>query len=644
MKYRLSISCLLVAAILPTFAQTPENLVVEGIPPFSAELKSDAGRYLEFRAASFADWHPQRREMLIVTRFADTAQMHWVKMPGGARQQLTFSSEPVSGGGFDPLAGKFMVFGQDAGGGEFFQLYRFDFADGKVTLLTDGKSRNVGGFYSRASGQIAYTSTRRNGRDNDIFIVNPRDPKSDHLLAQVQGGGWSVMAGSPDDSKLLLGEYISINESKLHLCDARSGAMELITPATSEKISWSSGVFAHDGKSLFVATDKDSEFQRLCRFDLATKKLTPLVTGIRGDVESWDLSDNGKLLAFTSNEEGVSKLHLLDARSGEELRTPKLPLGVMSGVRWHKNNRDLAFTFSSAKSPSDVYSLDVKTGKVERWTESETGGLNPENFVEPKLVRFKSFDGLEISGFLYRPDSKKFPGRRPVLVNIHGGPEGQTRPGFQARNNFYANELGVALFYPNVRGSSGYGKTFLTLDNGFKREDTVRDIGAFLDWIARDSTLDKNRVAVIGGSYGGYMSLACMTHFSEGLRCGIDIVGISNFLTFLKNTQDYRRDLRRVEYGDERDPAMADFLGKISPANQSTKITKPLLVVQGLNDPRVPASESEQMVKAIRDHGGKVWFLMAKDEGHGFQKKRNVDFLFLSTVAFLKENLLNSGN
>jgi dipeptidyl aminopeptidase/acylaminoacyl peptidase len=640
MKLFSILSSLAFAATLG-FAQTPENLVVEGIPPLTKELKADAGRYLEFRGASFADWHPTKREMLITTRFGDTTQMHWVRRPGGARKQLTFSPEPVSGGSFEPHAGEFMVIGQDTGGGEFFQLYRFDFADGKLTLLTDGKSRNVGGQWAKKSGQMAYTSTRRNGRDTDIYLMNPRDPKGDRLLAQVQGGGWSVMAWSPDESKLLLGEYISVNESKLHLCDARSGAMKLITPITAEKISWTAGIFARDGKSLFVTTDKDSEFQRLCRFDPATKKLTPLTSKIRGDVVGIDLSDDGKLLAFVTNEEGVSVLHLVDAISGKELPVPKLPRAVIYGLKWHKNSRDLAFVVNSAKSPSDVHSLDVKTGKVERWTESETGGLNPENFVEPELIRIKSFDGLEISGFLYRPNTKKFPGPRPVLMNIHGGPEGQSRPTFQAQNNYFVNELGIALLVPNVRGSSGYGKTFLTLDNGFKREDTVRDIGLFLDWIARDSRLDKSRVAVIGGSYGGYMSLASMTHYSKDrLRCGIDIVGISNFKTFLKNTQDYRRDLRRAEYGDERDARMAEFLEKISPANQPEKIAKPLFVIQGLNDPRVPASESEQMVKAIRDRGGEVWYLLAKDEGHGFQKKPNQDFMFLSIVMFLKEHLL----
>lgn len=631
---------LLATAALPLLAQVPENLVIDGLPPLEDKLKRDTARYLEFRAAALADWHPRRREMLIATRFADTSQLHSVKTPGGARRQLTFFSEPVNGGSFDPDTGEFMVFGQDSGGGEFYQLYRFDFADGQVTMLTDGKSRNVGGPWAHRNGLLAYTSTRRNGRDNDLYVLNVREPQRGRMLAQVSGGGWSVMAWSPDDSQLLVGEYLSFNESRLYLCNAATGAMELITPATGEKVSWGAGVFARDGRSLFVTTDKDSEFQRLCRFDLKTRQLTPLSEAIRGDVEGLDLSDDGKLLAFVSNEAGVSKLHLLDARTGKKLRTPALPLGVISGLKWHKNNRDLAFTLSAAKSPNDVYSLEAKTGKIERWTESETGGLNPENFVEPELISIKSFDGLEISGFLYRPDSRKFPDPRPVLISIHGGPEGQTRPGFQARNNYWMNELGVALFYPNVRGSSGYGKTFLQLDNGFKREDTVKDIGAFLDWIGRDARLDAKRVAVYGGSYGGYMSLACMTHFSDRLRCGIDVVGISSFLTFLKNTQDYRRDLRRVEYGDERDPAMAEFLGRISPLSQTERITKPLFVVQGLNDPRVPATESEQMVKAIRARGGKVAYLLAKDEGHGFQKKRNVDFLFASMVAFLKENLL----
>jgi dipeptidyl aminopeptidase/acylaminoacyl peptidase len=623
-----------------TNAQIPENLVTEGVPTIPAELRREVGRYLEFRAAAFQGWHPLRREMLITTRFADAAQLHLVKTPGGARQQLTFLPEPVGGGSFQPKTGKFIVFSQDTGGGEFYQLYRFDPAEGRVTLLTDGKSRNEGARWARSGRQLAYTTTQRNGKDNDIHVMDPANPATDREVLQVSGGGWRVADWSHDESRLLIEEYISINESALYLLDLRTGKKELITPKGGDQVAWAGGEFSADDRAIFTTTDKGSEFRRLVRMELATKTEQILTSHLNWDVEAFDLSADGKTLAFTVNTDGASKLHLMDARSGRERPTPKLPLGVITGLQWHENSRDLAFSLSAAKSPADAWTFDTKNGRLERWTESETGGLDASKFIEPELVRFKAADGRSISAFLYRPDPAKFPGRRPVIINIHGGPESQARPIFQARNNYFLNELGVAVVYPNVRGSSGYGKTYLTLDNGFKREDSVADIGALIEWLRGDARTDGSRLCVMGGSYGGYMVLASLTHYSDRLRCGVDVVGISNFLTFLKNTQDYRRDLRRVEYGDERDPAMAAFLQKIAPANQADKIKVPLFVVQGKNDPRVPVSEAEQMVKAIRDQGGKVWYLMAKDEGHGFAKKKNADFQFLSTILFFQEHLL----
>jgi dipeptidyl aminopeptidase/acylaminoacyl peptidase len=639
---------LIAVVLLPAFmtiAQTPtitpnDNLVTQGIPPIPASIAQTVERYTNFRAASLSSWHPTRREMLISTRFADTPQVHLVKSPLGTRKQMTFFPERVARGSFQPTQGDYFVFSKDIGGNEFAQNYRYDLATGDITLLTDGKSRNSGGAWSNRGDKIIYTSTRRTGKDNDFYIIDPKNPKTDKLLSQVEGGGWSPLDWSADDTQILVSEYISANESYLYLVDATTGNKKIITPKDGkEKISYDASIFSKDGKSLYVITDKDSEFSRLAFVDLATNKYTYLTSNIPWDVEDIDLSHDGKHLAFITNEDGTSVLHILDTATQKEISLPKLPVGQVLGISWHKNNEDFGFTLVSARSTADVYSLNIRTNKIERWTESETGGLNTQNFTDAQLVRWKSFDGKTISGFLYRPPAK-FTGKRPVIIDIHGGPEGQSRPGFLGRNNYYMNELGVALLYPNVRGSMGYGKTFLQLDNGFKREDSVRDIGALLDWIATQPDLDKDRVMVTGGSYGGYMSLAVATTYSDRIRAAIDIVGISNFVTFLEKTEGYRRDLRRAEYGDERDPKMREFLLKISPVNNAQNIKKPLFVIHGQNDPRVPLNEAEQIVATVKNNNVPVWYLMAKDEGHGFSKKKNIDFQFYATVMYVKEYLL----
>src|SRR5438876_3112447 len=524
---------LLVFLTAPAFPQNAEivpneNLVVEGIPKIPASLAETVERYTNFRGASLGSWDPVKREMLISTRFADTAQIHLVKMPGGARTQLTFYPDSVSSAQFSPVSGNSFVFSKDIGGNEFFQVYRFD----------------------NASGQ-----------------------------------------------------------------------------------------FSKDGKGIYVTTDKDSEFQRLAYVDPASKQHNYLSSHISWDVDEFDLSYDGRTIAFVTNEDGFGVLHLLDTKTAKEKPVPDLPKGIASGVRWHKNNRDLGFNITSARSTSDVYSLDVQTGKVDRWTYSETGGLNTANFSEPQLIHWKSWDGREISGFLYRPPAK-FTGKRPVIVNIHGGPEGQFRPGFLGRNNYYLNELGLAMIFPNVRGSTGYGKTFLTMDNGLLREGSYKDINFLLDWIQTQSDLDANRVLITGGSYGGFMTLAVATNYNNRICCSVDVVGPSNLVTFLEHTSGYRQDLRRVEYGDERDPKMRYFLERIAPFNNKKNITKPIFVIAGKHNPRVPASESEQMVSNVRQNGTPVWWLEAKDEGHGFRKKKNQDYQFYATGMFVKEYLL----
>ena len=616
-----------------------ENLVVEGVPPIPASLAERVERYSNFRGAFLASWDPERREMLIITRFADVPQVHLVKMPGGDRSQLTFYSDIVEEAHFNPKRGDYFVFSKDVGGGEFYQLYRDDLASGDVTLLTDGKSRNIGMVWARGGDKIAYGSTRRDGNDVDIWVMDPTDSKTDHMLAKLEGGGWQPLDWSPDEQELLVLNEVSAEESYLWLMDAKSGEKALLTPKGSAKVHYGAGQFNKDGKGIYVTTDKDSEFHRLAYIDLASKQHTYLSSSISWDVDEFDLSDNGKLLAFVTNEDGFGVLRVLDTSTRKERPVPALPKGVISAVRWHKNSRDLGFDVASARSSSDVYSLDIQTGRVERWTFSETGGLNTASFPEPEQVHWKSWDDRMISGFLYRPPAR-FTGKRPVIINIHGGPEGQFRPQFVGRWNYYLNELGVAMIFPNVRGSTGYGKTFLSLDNGFLREGSYKDISTLLDWIQTQPDLDASRVMVTGGSYGGFMTLAVATNYNDRICCSVDVVGPSNLATFLEHTSGYRQDLRRVEYGDERDPKMREFLEKIAPYNKAKNITKPLFVVAGKNDPRVPASESQQMVEIVRQNGTPVWWLLGQDEGHGFIKKKNQDYQFYATVLFVKEYLL----
>ena len=641
---RLCCALLFLTVATAAVAQSPEvvpneNLVVEGVPKIPASLAETADRYGNYRSATLADWHPVRRELLISTRFADVTEIHRVATPGGARTQLTFYPDAVNSAEYEPTQGNYFVFSKDVGGGEFFQLYRYDLDSGDVTLLTDGKSRNTGAAWYRGGGKLAYGSTRRTGKDVDLWVIDPAEPKSDHLVAKLEGGGWQALDWSPDGKMILVQEEISANESSLWLVDAAGGEKTLLTPKGGDKVSYSGGRFSKDSTGIYTTSDKDSEFHRLTYIDLTKRQPAYLTSAIPWDVEEFDLSDDGQRIAFVSNEDGYGVLHVYDTAKNEDHPVPSLPKGIVEGVRWRRHSHELGFHLLSARSPADVYSLDADTGKVERWTFSETGGIDTRRFAEPELIHWKSWDGRIVSGFLYRPPAQ-FAGPRPVMIQIHGGPEGQSRPNFLGTANYYLNELGIALIYPNVRGSTGYGKTFLALDNGTLREGSYKDISSLLDWIAQQNTLDAKRVLVTGGSYGGFMTLAVATNYNDRICCSVDIVGPSNLVTFLEHTSGYRQDLRRVEYGDERDPKIRAYLESIAPANKAQSITKPLFVIAGKNDPRVPASESQQMVEVVRKNKTPVWYLLAKDEGHGFRKKKNRDFQFYSTVMFVKEYLL----
>jgi dipeptidyl aminopeptidase/acylaminoacyl peptidase len=630
-------------AVLPP----PAALVLENVPAVPASLAAQVAKYTEFKPTSFTGWHPTKMEMLLSRRHKNTPQMYRLTKPGGQMELLTDYAEPVRSASYLPPDGKSYVFGKDTGGNEVLRVYRREFGAAEAVAISPDGLRVNGVSGSKDGKQMVYTTVPVNRQgsadkiNTTVWMADPLKPESAKKLAEFEGGGWFGFSFSPDNKQLLYVEYVSANESYLWLFDIATAKSRRLTEKDGkETVAYSGGQFSHDGKGLYAVTDRGSEFQRLNYIDLATGKHTVLTGDINWDIQSVDLSDDGKMIAFVANEDGNNVLRLMRTSDHKLLPSPKLPLGTIAGVDWHRDSTNLAMNVTSATSPSEIYSVNVKTNEVTRWTTHETMQVDAAKFVEPELIRWKSFDGRMISGFLYRAPAAKFPGKRPVLVNIHGGPEAQFQPGFMGRNNYFTDEMGISIIYPNVRGSSGYGKSFLKLDNGMLREDSVKDIGALFDWIATQKDLDVGKIAVTGGSYGGYMSLAVSTNYADRIAAAIDVVGISNFVTFLEKTESYRRDLRRVEYGDERDPEMRKFMEKIAPLNNASKIKKPLFVVQGKNDPRVPYQEADQIVATVKKNGTPVWYMTALDEGHGFAKKANADYQFFSTITFLSKYLL----
>lgn len=627
----------------PPKMQVGANLILDGIPEVPQAVVDRIRNYNEARSATFTDWHPSRREMLILTRFAEAAQVHRVASPGGSREQLTFLQDPVGssrhsdGAVYHPRTGASFIYFQDSGGNEQHQLFRFDLSSREIHRLTDGKSRSSPPVWNHDGSLFAFASTARNGKDFDLYTATGEKGAAPRLLTEVSGY-FGPEDFSRDGKWLAVTEYLSANESNLHLVDTATGERKRLNPE-GEKARYDTAAFARDGKSLFVITNRgNSEFTQIQRCVLATQKWQPLTAQISWDISEQALSPDGRTLAFLVNEDGFSRLYLMDTRTGRSRRQNKLPEGVASGLEWHSNNRDLGFTLTGHDNPGDAFSLDARTGAVTRWTFSEPGPVNPSEFSPAERITWKGHDGLELHGIMYRPP-KRFTGPRPVLLAHRGGPEAQSRPVYIGSSNYYLNELGMAVIYLNIRGSPGYGRSYLAADDGLKREAAYKDVGALLDWVAQQPHLDKDKVIFTGGSYGGHLSLMTAYLYPERILANIDNVGISSFLTFLHNTAEYRRDLRRVEYGDERDPAVRAWMEKTAPLNNVEKIQKPMLVIQGKNDPRVPISEADQMVRRVRERNVPVWYLVATDEGHGFHKKGNALVQLAVTAEFLSRVL-----
>ena len=617
------------------------NLILKNIPSIPQTIVQDLTQYQNVRSAPFRGFNQEGDEIFITTRFGNVSQLHRVRKQGGAREQITFFNEPIGSISRKP-GGQSIAFTMDAGGTENNQIFLLDTQNGSSVMLTDGASRNGGPLWEKNGSRIAFQSTRRNGQSNDVWVMNTKDLNSaEMILESPDGTWWGPSDWSKDGKKILIQNYISITNAKAYILDVESKKKEMILGSNEIETYVAILSFDRSQNGVFFLTNEYGEFNQLAHKDLETNEVTVLTKDIPWDIDGFAISSDHKRAAFTANEGGMSSLYLMDTASMRYRKVKGIPIGLIGGTEFSEDGSKLGLTINSYQTPSDSYVLDLKNnpllyGDLNRWTVSEIGGLDVSEFIEPKLISYKSFDGRMIPAFIYAKECKE---PQPVIISIHGGPESQSRPSFSQRVQLWSKRLGAAVITPNVRGSDGYGKSYLGLDNGFLREDSVRDIGALLDWIEGQPCLDSRRVAVIGGSYGGYMVLASATHYSDRLRAAVDIVGISNFVTFLENTEDYRRDLRRVEYGDERDPEMRAHLESISPNNNIDKINVPILVVQGENDPRVPVTESEQVVKSLEEKEKTVWYMNALNEGHGFRKKENRDIYEQTVILFFEKYL-----
>jgi len=617
------------------------SVLVSQVPEVPPALLQRVLQYSNSRSALLRDVSEDGRQVLVGTRFGNTEQLHRVSQALGAREQLTFLDEPVFKAAFLPGDPFTLFFLQDQGGGEFYQLHRLDLRTARMEVLTDGKSRHQTFVLSRDGRWIAYSGTGRNGKDTDVYLAEVADAHAVRRLTEL-AGTWLPLEFSPDGKSLLVLEQRGTDDADLWLVEAASSARRRLTPdpAVAGKARVVDAVFAADGKAVYLITDRGTPFTTLRRIvlDRPEADLEAVVSELRWDVERAAVAKDGTLV-FSTNEDGYSRAYVL---RGKRMEALPLPAGVLSALRFPRDRSDVLFVaLESATSPTDVWQLSLKTKKLTRWTKSEVGGLDARTFVAPKLVRYPAADGLSIPAFLYLPRDVPKGGRSPVVIYWHGGPEAQERPVFRPFFQLLLEQR-IAVLAPNVRGSDGYGRAYLAADDGVKREQALGDIGATLQWLSVQPDLDPGRVAAFGGSYGGYMSLASAAFYPTAFRAAVDVVGISNLVSFLENTQAYRRDLRRAEYGDERLAEVRRVQERISPLSAADRIQAALLVLQGTNDPRVPRSEAEQIVRAARSRGRDVWYWLALNEGHGFKKKENRDLAAAVEVLFLRKMLLEA--
>ncbi|MBB6645798.1 S9 family peptidase [Halobellus ruber] len=599
-------------------------------------MAHDIERYLNVRSAHSASFGPNGDRLGFLLDSTGVPQVWSLTDPGGWPEQHTVFEERVTFASWSPERAEF-VFGMDEGGNERAQLHRYDLASGAVANLTaTPEAKHRWGGWSHDGDRVAFTSNRRDRSVFDVYVQD-RDGVGDDAELVFEGDGWLTAGGfSPDDSALIVSEAYSNVDQDVYVLDIESGELTHLTPHEGT-VRFRSAEWGPDGESVYLVSDRDSDTLDLWRVDVADGTFSPIASDPDWEIDGVAVDDESGRIVYSTNVDGYTELTVgdLDGDTIDPLPDPDLPRGVAGGVAFDPTGERFAVTVTRRGSPANVCVVEADTGIAERWTHASTAGIPPESFVEPELVHYPTFDGREIPAFFSLPDDDTGAGETPVIVDIHGGPESQRRPAFAAVTQYFLAN-GYAVFEPNVRGSAGYGKAYSHLDDVEKRMDAVADIEAGVEWLWDHPAVDDDRIVAMGGSYGGFVVLAAMTEYPDLWAAGIDIVGIANFVTFLENTGEWRRELREAEYGSLEEDR--ELLESISPLNNVERISAPLFVLHGANDPRVPVSEARRLVEAASDHVP-VRELVFEDEGHGLSKLENRVEAYSAIVAFLDEHV-----
>ncbi len=612
-------------------------------------MSYDIERYLNIRSAYGASFGPDGETLSFLMNTTGTGQVWTLSGPRAWPEQRTFYDERVGFASWSPERPE-LIFGMDEGGNERTQLYMLDSETGGIENLTAmPEAKHRWGGWSHDGDRFAFASNRRDQSVFDLYVQG-REERSEEATLVYEGNGWLSLSGwSPDDSRLLVSQAYSNFDQDLYVLDLETETLEHLTPHEGD-VRYGSPNWAPGGEGIYLVTDEgDADTLYLAYVDLETGERETVVDGDGWNVDGIALDEETGRFVYSRNVSGYTELTVgeFDSDDPTQFETfpePDLPGGVAGGVSFGPEAERFALSTTGDTVNTNVFVIDIETGEAERWTDAPTAGIPRETFDESELVHVESFDGLEVPGFLTVPetpagaddDTATSSDGAPVIVDIHGGPESQRRPSFSSLKQYFTDR-GYAYFEPNVRGSAGYGADYAALDDVENRMDSVADIKACVEWLKAHPAIDGDRIAAKGGSYGGFMVLAALTEYPDLWAAGIDVVGIANFVTFLENTGDWRRELREAEYGSLAEDR--EFLESISPINNVDRIEAPLFVLHGENDPRVPVGEAEQVAKRAKEQGVPVRTLIFEDEGHGFSKLENRIEAYSAIAEFLDEHV-----